>query len=89
MRLFTIFNVIFVAPGVINQLQPLFIERRDIYDAREKKSRIYSWKAFVTGLIMSKFPHLCICAVLYFICFYYTVGFPKSSSKAGVTFFII
>ncbi|CAG7941378.1 unnamed protein product [Penicillium olsonii] len=89
LRLFAIYNVIFISPGVISQLQPLFIARREIYDAREKKSRMYSWKAFVTGLIVSEFPYLCICAVLYFVCFYWTVGFPTSSTRAGATFFVI
>lgn len=88
-RLFTIFNFIFVAPGVINQLQPLFIQRRDIYEAREKKSKMYSWIAFTTGLIVSELPYLCICAVLYFFCWYYTVGFPTDSNKAGATFFVM
>jgi ABC-type multidrug transport system permease subunit len=89
LALFTIFNFIFVAPGVINQLQPLFIERRSIYEAREKKSKMYSWIAFVTGLITSEIPYLCICAVLYFVCWYYTVGFSSDSNKAGATFFIM
>lgn len=88
-RLFTIYNFIFVAPGVINQLQPLFIERREIYDAREKKARIYSWKAFVTALIVSEFPYLCVCAVLYFLCWYYTVGFGDDPHTAGATFFVV
>lgn len=89
LKLFTIFNFTFVAPGVINQLQPLFIQRRDIYDAREKKSRMYSWKAFVTGLIVSEFPYLCLCAVLYFICWYYQTKLPHASKDAGATFFIM
>ncbi|PWY65514.1 ABC multidrug transporter [Aspergillus eucalypticola CBS 122712] len=89
LRLFTIFNFIFVAPGVINQLQPLFLERRDIYDAREKKSKMYSWVAFVSGLIVSELPYLCICAVLYFACWYYTVGFPSDSNKSGAVFFVM
>jgi ABC-type multidrug transport system permease subunit/ABC-type uncharacterized transport system ATPase component len=89
LRLFTIFNFIFVAPGVIAQLQPLFIDRRDIYEARERKSKMYSWKAFVTGLIVSEIPYLCVCAVLYFACWYYTVGFPKDSNRAGATFFVM
>ncbi|KEF60307.1 uncharacterized protein A1O9_01867 [Exophiala aquamarina CBS 119918] len=42
LRMFATFQFVFIAPGVINQLQPLFIERRDIYDAREKKSRMYT-----------------------------------------------
>lgn len=89
LRLFTIFNFIFVAPGVINQLQPLFIERRSIYEQREKKSKMYSWVAFVTALVVSEIPYLCICAVLYFVCWYYTVGFPSDSNKAGATFFMM
>jgi ABC-type multidrug transport system permease subunit/ABC-type multidrug transport system ATPase subunit len=89
LRLFTVFNFIFVAPGVINQLQPLFIERRDIFETREKKSKMYSWVAFVTGLVVSELPYLCICAVLYFVCWYYTVGFPNESTRAGGTFFVM
>lgn len=89
LRLFTIFNFIFVAPGVIAQLQPLFIDRRDIYEIREKKSKMYSWIAFVTGLIVSEIPYLCICAVLYFLPWYYTVGFPNSSDRAGAFFFVM
>ncbi|KAI9742696.1 MAG: hypothetical protein M1818_003837 [Claussenomyces sp. TS43310] len=89
LRLFTIFNFIFVAPGVIAQLQPLFIDRRSIYEVREKKSKMYSWIAFTTGLIISELPYLCVCAVLYFVCWYYTVGFPNDSNKAGATFFVM
>ncbi|CAG8891148.1 unnamed protein product [Penicillium egyptiacum] len=90
LKMFTIFNFVFVAPGVINQLQPLFIQRRDIYDTREKKSKMYSWVAFVTGLIVSEFPYLCICAVLYFACWYYPVWrLPHESNRSGATFFMM
>ncbi|KAH7394625.1 ABC transporter [Pyrenochaeta sp. MPI-SDFR-AT-0127] len=87
--LFSLFNYIFVAPGVMAQLQPLFIDRRDIYETREKKSKMYSWIAFVTGLIVSEIPYLIVCAILYFICFYYTAGLPASSDKAGAIFFVM
>ncbi|KAK0761826.1 hypothetical protein N5P37_004625 [Trichoderma harzianum] len=89
LKLFTIFNFIFVAPGVLAQLQPLFIHRRDIFETREKKSKMYSWIAFVTALIVSEIPYLIICAVLYFVCWYYTVGFPGDSQRAGATFFVM
>lgn len=87
MILFTIFQFVFVAPGVIAQLQPLFIDRRDIFEAREKKSKMYSWIAFVTGLITSEIPYLMFCGVLYYCCWYYTSGMPKSSNRAGATLF--
>ncbi|PHH87936.1 hypothetical protein CDD83_8226 [Cordyceps sp. RAO-2017] len=89
LKLFTIFQFIFVAPGVLAQLQPLFIRRRDVFETREKKSKTYSWVAFVTGLIVSELPYLCLCAVLYFACWYYTVGFPASSRRAGATLFVM
>jgi ABC-type multidrug transport system permease subunit/ABC-type multidrug transport system ATPase subunit len=89
LKLFTIFQFIFVAPGVIAQLQPLFIHRRDIFEAREKKSKMYGWIPFVTGLVVSEIPYLIICAVLYFVCWYYTVGFPNNSARAGGTFFVM
>ncbi|KAJ5160816.1 uncharacterized protein N7482_007820, partial [Penicillium canariense] len=90
LKMFTIFNFVFVAPGVINQLQPLFIQRRDIYDAREKKSKMYSWIAFVTGLIVSEIPYLCICAVLYFFCWYWPVWtLPHASDRSGSIFFMM
>ncbi|WQF82776.1 Putative ABC transporter-like, ATP-binding domain, AAA+ ATPase domain, CDR ABC transporter [Colletotrichum destructivum] len=89
LRLFTIFNFIFVAPGVLAQLQPLFIDRRDIFETREKKSKMYSWIAFVSGSVVSEVPYLIICAVLYFVCWYYTVGFPNDSARAGGTFFVM
>ncbi|KAH7112111.1 ABC-2 type transporter-domain-containing protein [Dendryphion nanum] len=88
-RLFTIFNFIFVAPGVIAQLQPLFIDRRDIYEAREKKSKMYHWAPFVTGLIVSELPYLIICALLYYVCWYFTVGLPTEPKYAGSTFFVV
>jgi ATP-binding cassette subfamily G (WHITE) protein 2 (SNQ2) len=71
--LFALFNFIFVAPGVIAQLQPLFIDRRDIYETREKKSKMYHWGPFVTGLIVSEVPYLVVCAILYFLCFVSTL----------------
>lgn len=39
LRLFAIFNFIFVAPGCINQMQPFFLANRDIFETREKKVR--------------------------------------------------
>ncbi|KAF4552880.1 ABC-2 type transporter-like protein 4 [Elsinoe fawcettii] len=89
LRLFAMFNFIFVSTGVIAQLQPLFIDKRNIYDAREKKSKMYSWIAFVTALIVSEVPYLVICAIQFFFTFYYTVGFPSDTNKAGAVFFIM
>lgn len=88
-NLFTVFNFIFVAPGVISQLQPLFINRRDIYETREKKSKMYHWAPFVTGLIISEIPYLVVCALLYYVCWYFTCGLPSAPEYAGSVFFVV
>ncbi|KAL5594056.1 hypothetical protein BROUX41_001108 [Berkeleyomyces rouxiae] len=87
--IFAIFNFCFVAPGVIAQLQPLFIGRRDIFEVREKKAKIYHWAPFVTGLIVSELPYLVISGFLYFVAFYFTVGFPSAATRAGGTFTVM
>ncbi|KKF95265.1 ABC transporter G family member 11 [Ceratocystis platani] len=87
--IFAIFNFCFVAPGVIAQLQPLFIGRRDIFEVREKKAKIYHWAPFVTGLIVSELPYLVISGFLYFVAFYWTVGFPSAANRAGGTFVVM
>lgn len=86
--LFFIFNAIFVAPGVIAQLQPTFLERRDLFEAREKKAKMYSWKAFTIALVVSEFPYLVVCAALFFNCWYWTAGMAVDSSKSGSMFFV-
>lgn len=89
LRLFTVFSFIFVAPGTISQLQPLFINRRDIYETREKKSKTYHWAPFVTGLITSELPYLVVCGFVYYVCWYFTAGLPGAAKSAGSTFFVV
>ncbi|KAJ6075741.1 hypothetical protein N7499_007722 [Penicillium canescens] len=83
LRLFAIFNFIFVAPGCINQMQPFFLHNRDIFETREKKSKTYSWIAFIGAQTITEIPYLIICATLYFLCWYFTAGFPATASISG------
>ncbi|ORY27081.1 ABC transporter [Naematelia encephala] len=82
-RVFTIFQFIFVAPGVIAQTQPKFIANRDIFEAREKKAKLYSWQAFCFGEIVAEVPYLLVCALLYFAPWYPVVGFSFAPGTAG------
>ncbi|KAF4343795.1 multidrug resistance CDR1 [Fusarium beomiforme] len=83
LRLMSVFNFIFVAPGAINQLQPLFIRNRDIFETREKKSKTYHWFSFISGQLISEIPLLIICGTVYFCCWYFTCGFPVKASISG------
>jgi hypothetical protein len=82
-RMMSVFNFVFVAPGCINQLQPLFIQNRDIFESREKKSKTYHWLAFVSAQVISEIPVLIVCATLFFVCWYFASGFPVKASASG------
>ncbi|KAK7743073.1 hypothetical protein SLS62_010705 [Diatrype stigma] len=83
LRLMAVFNFVFVAPGCINQLQPLFIHNRNIFEVREKKSKAYHWLAFISAQLISEIPVLILCATIYFVCWYFTAGFPVKASVSG------
>ncbi|KAJ3579017.1 hypothetical protein NPX13_g1549 [Xylaria arbuscula] len=83
LRLMSVFNFLFVAPGCINQLQPLFIRNRDIFETREKKSKTYSWVAFISAQLLSEVFVLIVCATVYFVSWYFTSGFPVRANVSG------
>jgi ABC-type multidrug transport system permease subunit len=64
-------------------MQPFFLHNRDIFEAREKKSKIYHWLAFIGAQTVSEIPYLILCATLYFACWYFTAGFPTTASISG------
>ncbi|KAF7864052.1 hypothetical protein EAF04_007017 [Stromatinia cepivora] len=50
---------------------------------------MYHWIPFVTGLILSEVPYLVVYVLFYFVCFYFTVGFPTDVNAAGRVFFVM
>ncbi|KAG9198157.1 hypothetical protein G6514_010427 [Epicoccum nigrum] len=87
LHLMAVLNFIFVAPGCINQMQPLFIQNRDIFETREKKSKTYHWAAFVAGQVVSEIPALIVCGTFAFVTWYFTAGFPVQASLSGQVYF--
>lgn len=76
-RLFTVFMTLIIAPPLMQQLQPRFLEARNIYTSRESKAKIYSWFAFVTGAVVSEIPYRILAGTLYWMCWYFGIGFPR------------
>lgn len=52
-------------------------------------SRVYGWFAFATANIVCEIPYAILFAVIYFVVWYFPVGFPTEASVSGYTFFII
>jgi ATP-binding cassette, subfamily G (WHITE), member 2, SNQ2 len=70
-----------------NQLQVPFINMRNIYEIRERPSRMYSWTALLASQILIEIPWNFFGTTLYFFCFYWTVGLD--SSRAGYTYLVL
>ena len=57
---------------------------RSIYEVRERPSRMYSWTALVASQILTELPWNILGSSIFFLCWYWTVGFD--SSRAGYTY---
>ncbi|KAJ6512909.1 pleiotropic drug resistance ABC transporter [Mycena sanguinolenta] len=86
-QLFAIFMSTILAAPLSNQLQVPFLEMRKIYEIREGPTKFYSWSALITSAFLSELPWNILGSTLYFLCWYWTVGFD--TSRAGYTYLMV
>ncbi|KAK0203605.1 pleiotropic drug resistance ABC transporter [Desarmillaria ectypa] len=86
-KLFSIFLGTILAAPLANQLQVPFIKMRNVYEIRERPSRMYHWSALLTAQFLAELPWNILGSGVYFLCWFWTVGYP--SSRAGYTFLVM
>lgn len=84
--MFSCFLIILLPPVIVNSTVPKFYMNRALWEAREYPSRIYGWVAFTTANIVCEIPAAIVGATVYWLLWYYPVGFPRDSSTAGYVF---
>ena len=82
---FSIFLTLTICPPLIQQLPPKFLHFRDLFQVHENASKIYHWSAWVIGAIPVGIPYSIVAGTLYFVAWYYPVGFPRDSFMTGYT----
>lgn len=83
--IFSSFQVITLFSTIVQQIQPLFITQRSLYEVRERPSKAYSWKAFMIANIIVEIPWNILTGIFTFVCFYYPiVGAGQSSERQGL-----
>jgi len=82
-RLFSIFMTLTISPPLIQQLQPRFLKLRDIYESRERNSKIYSWSAFTVAAIVPELPWSFLAGTIYWCCWYWATWFPRGTYPAA------
>lgn len=88
-RLFSVFMTLTVAPPLIQQLQPRFIGFRDLFEARERPSKLYSWVIFVVAAFIVEIPWSLLFGTIYYFCWYFGVGFPRGTYATGYVWLML
>lgn len=78
------------------QAMPNFITQRDLYEARERPSKTYSWKAFMLANILVELPWNALASLLIFFPLYYPIGMYRNAipthtvtERGGLMFLLI
>ncbi|KAF8588872.1 pleiotropic drug resistance ABC transporter [Ramaria rubella] len=82
-HIFAVFMGTILAVPHSNMLQVPFLRFRQIYETRERSSKMYHWFPLVTTSLLVEIPFNILGSSLYFFCWYWTVGFPGSANRVG------
>jgi ATP-binding cassette subfamily G (WHITE) protein 2 (SNQ2) len=79
-----IFMATILSAPLGQQLVVPYINLWDVYKIRERPSRMYHWSALITSQIIVELPWNILGSSLFFVTWYFTVGFE--TSRAGYTY---
>ena len=82
-QMFAIFNLFTVFGQLVQQTMPYFVIQRSLYEARERPSKVYSWKVFMLSQILAELPWNTLMAVFMYCCWYYPVGLYRNAEPSG------
>lgn len=89
-RLFSIFLTLTISPPLMQQLQPKYLQARQLFEQRESRSKIYSWIAFVTGAVLVEIPYSLLAGTIYFQCWWWpAIGGYRSSFDSAYTWMLL
>ena len=84
-QMFSVFMLFFLFGQLIQQIMPHFVAQRALYEARERPSKAYSWKAFMISNIVVELPWNTLMSVLLFVCWYYPIGLYRNTEATDST----
>ncbi|KAL4821085.1 ABC-2 type transporter-domain-containing protein [Aspergillus spinulosporus] len=95
-QMFSVFMLMTIFGNLVQQIMPNFVTQRSLYEARERPSKAYSWKAFMAANIIVELPWNSLMAALIFFCWYYPIGLYNNAKptdavteRGGLMFLLI
>ncbi|KAK7207674.1 ABC-2 type transporter-domain-containing protein [Myxozyma melibiosi] len=86
--LFGVFLSIIIGVPMMNQLEPRVITLRELYEVRENPSNTYHWSILLIASLVAEIPYNVLFSTLYYCCYYWPVGFNRSTKAAGYQYFV-
>ncbi|EIN12917.1 hypothetical protein PUNSTDRAFT_82390 [Punctularia strigosozonata HHB-11173 SS5] len=86
-QLFAIYMGCILSVPLAQQGQVPFLVTRGVFEIRERPSRMFSWTALLTAQIIAEIPWNIIGSSLFYLCWYWTVGF--NNDRAGYTYLVM
>ncbi|KAF4961927.1 hypothetical protein FSARC_9968 [Fusarium sarcochroum] len=84
-QLYALFMFLAMFNNINEQIMPMFVPQRELYEARERPSKIYQWTTFVLSNILVEAAWNTLMAVIVYFCWYYPVGFVINTTSDDQT----
>ena len=81
--MFAIFMLLTIFSQLVQQIMPHFVTQRSLYEARERPSKAYSWKAFMISNIVIELLWNSLMAVIIFVTWYYPIGLYRNAEPTN------
>ncbi|CAD6900018.1 unnamed protein product [Tilletia controversa] len=75
-KLFAVFMALVISTSLAQQLQPVIINLRSLYEVRERPSKMYSWPVAVTAYLIGEVPWNLIGSTLFWAPWFWMIRFP-------------
>ncbi|KAE8355692.1 ABC-2 type transporter-domain-containing protein [Aspergillus coremiiformis] len=82
--IYSLFMLCSLFSSLVQQVMPLFVTQRSLYEVRERPSKTYSWTAFLIANIVVEIPYQIMMGILTYACYYYAVVGVQGSDRQGL-----
>ncbi|KKZ67843.1 ATP-binding cassette, subfamily G (WHITE), member 2, PDR [[Emmonsia] crescens] len=80
-QLWSIFMLFIPFININEQIMPMFLPQRALFEARERPSKIYRWTTFILSNVIVELFWNTLMAVLMYLCWYYPIGFVQNTME--------
>ncbi|KAK4983971.1 Multidrug resistance protein [Elasticomyces elasticus] len=85
-QMFGMFMLMTIFGQLVQQILPLFVTQRALYEVRERPSKAYSWKAFMLANILVEIVWNSLMAVLLYFCWYFPIGLYRNAEPTNAVY---